>query len=157
MEDYNSPEKVAERDSQADPIVMYIIVRESLVEAMGIGKTGIQIGHAVQMVVSDLSLIKEWIEAEYVPPRDLPKLEYFLSRHPDLILYEKWLKTSYRKVALKANDREWEKLKIEFKDTLQLVKDSGLTKIPPGSETVIGLPPMLKSQRPKILKRLQAL
>lgn len=38
-----------------------------------------------------------------------------------------------------------------------LVVDAGLTEIPSGSETVIGLWPMRKSQVPKTVKRLQVL
>ena len=73
-----------------------------------------------------------------------------------LSIFGEWLSTSYRKVTLTANDKEWAKIKAEpmYK---AMVIDAGLTQIPAGSETFIGLWPMRKSQRPKCIKRLQAL
>jgi len=61
------------------------------------------------------------------------------------------------KICLVADDKEWEKLKLEQSHQMVLVQDAGKTEIPPNSETVIGLHPMLKSQRTKTLKRLQLL
>jgi peptidyl-tRNA hydrolase len=72
-------------------------------------------------------------------------------------MFETWLDTSFRKVVLKSDDKEWEKIKLEFENDLILVIDAGLTQIPSGSETVIGLYPMYKSNVPKIIKRLQIL
>ena len=70
-------------------------------------------------------------------------------------IMEQWIQHSYRKVTLWADDKEWEKVKAcgvrQF-----MVVDSGLTEIPSGSETMIILWPMLKSARPKIIKRLRA-
>ena len=48
MTDHTSPEAIVARKDQEDPIVMYLIVRESL--NMSIGKTAAQVGHAVQML-----------------------------------------------------------------------------------------------------------
>jgi peptidyl-tRNA hydrolase len=48
MEDRNSPEAIAARAAQPDPIVMYLIVKESL--GMSIGKTAAQCAHASQML-----------------------------------------------------------------------------------------------------------
>ena len=55
MEDHNSPEAVANRANQEDPIVMYLIVRESL--GMGMGKTAAQCAHASQMLLLNIKKI----------------------------------------------------------------------------------------------------
>ena len=67
------------------------------------------------------------------------------------------MSSSFRKVVLRASDKEWVKLKEEFNGSMVLVIDAGLTEIPSGSETVIGLFPMRKSQCSKTIQRLQVL
>lgn len=74
------------------------------------------------------------------------------SRIADFI---EWSSNSFRKVALKADDKEFEKLKKEF--TCFVVVDAGYTQVAPGSETCMALWPMRKSQVTKTLKRLQVL
>jgi peptidyl-tRNA hydrolase len=146
-----------------DPIVMYLVVRESL--GMGKGKTSAQVGHAVGMLIFEYFDLKEEarklhkliIEEDAITPGATPegKIRYAeLSRK--LSIMGEWKSQFYRKVTLKADDKEWAKLKIEMPDCA-LVVDAGLTEIAAGSETVLGLWPMRKSQRPKSVKRLQAL
>lgn len=132
---------------QEDPCVMYLVVRETL--QMSVGKVGAQIGHAVQLLLEDYYSMCSYPELRSgYTDEEIKKIES----------YELWRKTSYRKVTLKANDKEWIKVKDQLpKDFYIVVIDNGLTEIPAGSETVIGVYPMLKSKRPKILKRLQAL
>ncbi len=72
-------------------------------------------------------------------------------------IFQKWLNSSFRKIVLKADAKEWNKIKEEYADRMVLVVDSGLTQIPSGSSTCIGLWPMHKSQASKTIKRLQAL
>jgi peptidyl-tRNA hydrolase len=157
------------RASQEDPIVMYLIVHESL--NMSIGKTAAQCAHASSMlmieyfdlktdssklhkkIVSDVSYQCE--EGVY-PECDLDKKNYAeMSRK--LSIYGEWMKSSFRKVVLRASDKEWERLKEEFKDSSLIVRDAGLTEVAQGSETVIGLWPMRKSQVSKTVRRLQVL
>jgi peptidyl-tRNA hydrolase len=137
MKDHTSCAAAAARANQEDPIVMYFVVRESL--SMTAGKACAQVGHAAQMLL----------------------LQYFndgsaiTNKHD---VFRQWLDGSFRKVVLKADDKEWEKLKAEFAvGDIVLVVDAGLTQVASGSETCVGIWPMLKSSRPKILKRLQAL
>lgn len=151
---------------QEDPIVMYLIVRESL--NMGVGKTAAQTAHASQMLTFKYFTMKEassTLQKQMQPLFNAPpdakemaklKASYVKLAHPLSIMGE-WLNSSFRKVVLRASDKEWAKLKEEFKDSMILVVDAGLTEIPSGSETVIGLWPMKKSQAPKIIKRLQVL
>jgi peptidyl-tRNA hydrolase len=149
MEDPKSLEAIAARASQEDPIVMYLIMRESL--GMSLGKACAQSGHVTMMMqIKYRELLDEherqtlcgWVPSE-IPTR--------------LALYKKWLDTSFRKVTLAADDKEWVKVKAELSpDDIVIVEDAGLTEVPAGSETFIAVWPMHKSQRPRILKRLQA-
>jgi peptidyl-tRNA hydrolase len=150
MEDHNSPIVIAERINQEDPLVMYLIVRESL--GMTPGKMCAQCAHASQMIL--LKCINDgrdwerahnddWVE-QIVPER--------FNR------FYQWLDSSFRKVTLTADDKEWNKVKAELPaDDIVMVVDAGLTQIPSGSETVIAVWPMYRSARPKILRKLQAL
>jgi peptidyl-tRNA hydrolase len=76
---------------------------------------------------------------------------------PRFALFAEWLDTSFRKVVLRADDKEWEKVKACPDITYVIVRDAGLTEVEAGSETVIGVFPLRKSQAPKIIKRLQVL
>jgi peptidyl-tRNA hydrolase len=151
MEDHNSPEAVAQRAGQEDPIVMYLIVRESL--NMSSGKLGAQCGHAAQMPL--IQYFKEYdrwhssVHEDVICPTMPIRLRIFYD----------WLHSSFRKVTLKADDKEWKKLQEAFVEghTRFTVIDAGLTEIPSGSETIIAIWPMRKSQRPKLLTKLQAL
>ncbi len=157
MDDHNSPEAVAARANQEDPIVMYLVVRESL--GMSIGKTAAQCGHAVGMLDrkynKQIAVIDGHIDPVYGPPDDLEE------RIPERVkkaleIWDEWDRTSFRKVTLTADDKEWEKVKALDVPKVVVV-DAGLTEIASGSETVIGLWPMRKSERPKVIKRLQVL
>lgn len=130
-------------ETKPDPIVMYLVVREAL--GMSVGKTAAQCAHASQM----LQLLyhrKTW--------------QHWLDTTPRIELFEQWLNSSYCKVVLRADEKEWENIKGSFfieGETGVIVVDNGLTELEPGTETVIGLWPMHKSQAPKIVKRLQVL
>ena len=119
---------------------------------MGAGKIGAQIGHAVQMVMlRHLELERDAWENQTSPahPTDREAIQKFRN------VMEEWLRTSFRKVVLKADDKEWAKIKLEV--SVYVVKDAGLTEVESGSETVMALWPMRKSGVPKIVKRLQIL
>jgi len=167
MEDHNSPEAVAKRASQEDPIVMYLIVRESL--GMSIGKACAQCAHASQMLLLKYIEMKREALFQYKiihsdityacpdgvhPDLDLEKFNWQILADKTS-LFQEWLDTSFRKIVLRADDKEWTKLK-ELPDHV-LVVDAGLTQIPAQSETVIGFYPIHKSQAPKIIKKLQLL
>lgn len=126
--------------AQTDPLVLYVVVRESL--GMSPGKIAAQVGHAIDLL----------LEYYYVSLA-LDPVERQGHYHS---LMKAWKEESRRKVALRADEKEWEKLKAEFPEAF-IVRDAGLTQVEPGSETVVALWPMRKSERPKLLKRLQAL
>jgi peptidyl-tRNA hydrolase, PTH2 family len=151
MEDHNSPEAMAKIAAQEDPIVMYLVVREAL--NMSIGKTAAQCAHASQIVL--LQYFKEY--QNWVHEHDNDMIEPIM---PERIkIFYEWLNSSFRKVVLKADDKEWKKVQLQFVENVMrfTVIDAGLTEVPMGSETVMGIWPMLKSECPLILKKLQAL
>jgi peptidyl-tRNA hydrolase len=124
-----------------DPVVQYIVVRESL--GMSPGKIAAQTGHAVMMLMlAYFEILRNM--GGHVP----------WDRYNHMIV---WLGQDYGKVVLRASDVEFEKVKQTFGKDLFLVVDNGHTEVAPKTETVIGLWPMRKSARPKILKRLQRL
>jgi peptidyl-tRNA hydrolase len=141
--DYNSPEERKKRMLQEDPIIMYLVVRKSL--GMSMGKTAAQAGHAVGMLH-----IKQ---AEYAAE---DKKSLFPEFQEKLKIWDEWVHNSFRKVVLGADDKQWQKLKDKIPDAVVVV-DSGLTEIAYGSETVIGIWPMCKSNAPQVIKKLQAL
>ena len=166
MVDYNDSENIELRKNQEDPIIMYLIVREKL--GMSIGKTAAQCAHAAQM----LQLKYGKLEIRLEELETIDKLFGMLNeeernewdkKHPNYYQYLEWLEGSFRKVVLRANENEWQKIKTEFTlfdkemEYMALVVDAGLTEVEPNTETVIGLWPMKKSVVPKLIKRLQVL
>jgi len=148
MTNHNFPESVAARANQEDPIIMYLIVRESL--GMSIGKTAAQCAHASQMLLLRFMMLDKIanVLTEVKPDDSIKALQIF----------QVWLDSSFRKVVLRADDKQWDKIQKEI-PWVDLVKvtDSGLTELVPGTDTVIGIWPMHKSKCPKIIKRLQVL
>lgn len=156
VKDYDSSEEIELRKNQEDPIVMYLVVRESL--NMSSGKIGAQCGHAAQMILMDYVRHGGEVDAN---PNDLPHPggdpNTPVSELHRMHVMFRWLDSSFRKVTLKADEKEWRKLKEIPGLSFVVVKDAGHTEVAPGSETVIGIWPMYRSQRPKLLKNLQAL
>lgn len=129
------------QDQETDPLTCYLIINEQL--GMSIGKTAAQTAHAMQYL---LLRYYAW-KYDDLRPTDRETLT-------TIRLFDEWMKGNHRKVVLKADPKEWENLK-ELPHVL--VRDMGLTEVPSGSETCIGLFPMRKSDAPKIVRRLQAL
>lgn len=137
-----------------DPVVMYLIVRESL--GMSPGKAAAQCAHAAQMLQLHFGRLVDAARGH-----DGPDSEFFVNVDQptaDMVdRYRDWLGSSFRKVVLRADDKEWVKLKGHPGLDFVVVRDAGLTEVDPGSETVIGLWPMLRSGVPPLVRRLQAL
>lgn len=140
-----------------DPWVMYLIVNQDL--NMSAGKACAQVGHGVEYLVEQFYKMDRQIEAMFIGCD--PKKIMDIKVPPELALkcdaFTSWRKEAHRKVVLKANSKEFEKLKEEYKDNMVLVRDAGYTEVPEGSETVIGLWPIRKSQASKLVQRLQTL
>ena len=140
---------------------MYLIVNETL--GMSIGKTAAQTAHAAQylMVVyfelkEESKALAKKIQLETNETFIVALKNHYVDKGRKISIMGEWLNSSVRKVVLKANHKEWNKIKEAFPECA-LVIDAGLTEIEPGSETVIGLWPMRKSQAPQVIKRLQVL
>lgn len=156
MVDQNSPEAFYQRASkEEDPLTVYVVVRESL--NMSVGKLAIQCAHAGQMLqlkYDDLHKGLNWRRRTHTEAMPADELEAFVMKSETI--YQEWLAAGVRKVSLTASEKEWDRLKAEEKNKL-IVIDAGLTELEPGTETVMILWPIRKSQRSKTVKRLQAL
>lgn len=164
MEDRNSPEAMAARANQPDPIVMYLVVKESL--GMSPGKIAAQCAHASQMLtlkflhekMKQINLENSLWErfkktvSDFFSKSEIPQDKV----NQDLELFEAWLDTSFRKVTLRADDHRFERLKAEHPNCVVVV-DAGLTEIAAGSQTVLGLWPMHRSTCSRYLQKTQVL
>lgn len=162
MKDHESPEAVEARASQEDPIVMYLIVHETL--GMSMGKTAAQCAHASQMLTLDYFETKDKsraLQKKIMETTDEDEVHVmkalYAEQNRKLSVFGEWLQGSFRKVVLRADDKEWAKIQKDYGNHMIMVVDAGLTEIAAGSETVIGLWPMRRSQRPKTIQRLQVL
>ena len=68
--------------------------------------------------------------------------------------FNAWYTKDQKKIILRGKQKDLEKL---VEQRFYYIRDNGLTEIPQGSLTVVGLPPMLKSDARKYVKRLQLL
>ena len=147
--------KIDEKDITEDkPLVMYIIIRESL--GMSPGKLCAQVGHGIQIILDQYDILDELSQRSPNSAAHLTEEECNIIARMDLWKDSKKSKSGIRKVSLAADDKEWEKIKTEFGNNLALVIDAGLTQIQSGSETIIVLYPLLRGEN-KIVKRLQVL
>ncbi len=126
----------------ADPMVMYLVVRESL--GMTPGKMGAQIGHGDELVM------EEYHEALHV---EVCGWDTSDTREHLLLVMGAWRADGHTKILLSADEKAWAKVKLIPHGFIVL--DAGRTQVPAQSETVIAFAPMFKSVRPSILKRLR--
>lgn len=112
-----------------DELVMYLVVNIDLIReySMSSGKIAAQVAHGATMISFKYS------------QEDFYKEWYADGRHQ-------------KKIVLRAHEKDLKKL-IELDGVA--VYDNGYTEIPEGSLTVVAFPPMLRSETPKLLKRLQ--
>ena len=140
-------------------LVMYCVVNSEL--NMSTGKIAGQIGHSIDLAISYyFSLLDKlssqvcWSESNH---------NYYLSNSVSLSEKENkfienftsWQLHGRTKVILKASLKEFEKIKSEI--DYFLVRDAGLTEIAANTETVLSLPPILKEEAPKLIKKLRLL
>ena len=128
------------RAAQEDPLVQYFVVRKDL--DMSPGKIAAQVAHAAQMIV-----FRYW---EY---KLLPGIPKDIGKSIKVEIFKKWMDESFRKVVLKADEKQFNKVKEELDSFL--VRDAGLTEVESGTETVLALWPMKKSSAPKVIQRLR--
>lgn len=125
MSEYDNPHDreaaVLQRLAQDDPWVMYLVVRR---ERLGPYDATLLAG-----AVASVDCVARWRGAPAW--RDA---------------FDAWLARSFRKVCLRANEKDWAKL---------CAYDHGVGRVA-GEPAVLALPPRTKSQRDKLLVHLQA-
>jgi len=131
------------RADQSDPIIQYYIVRGDV--PMTVGKVCAQIGHAAQMFVFGYQKLISTLPVAPRGGKALLRTE----------LVERWMEGSFRKVVLRGDTKDFEKIKEEL--DVFVVRDAGLTEVDPGTETILATWPMYKSRQPKLLARLRVL
>ena len=136
---HDNEQLAAIRANQEDPLVQYFVVRKDL--DMSPGKMAAQVAHGAQMTAF------KYFEYKFMP-EDIGK-----SVKADMFLT--WMNESFRKVVLKADLKQFNKVKEEL--DCFLVRDAGLTEVESGSETVLALWPMKKSSAPKVIQRLRVM
>lgn len=136
-----------------NPLVMYIIINEEL--GMSPGKLAAQVGHGIQLIMQDYYELDNFSQRSPSAAMSLFDEEINIIQRMDLWLHTE-MENKYTKVTLRADKKEFEKIKAEFGKNLALVIDAGKTEIPAGSETVIILYPLFKNEN-KTIKRLQTL
>lgn len=128
---------------EQDVIAQYIIIKSSL--QMSVGKIVAQAAHGSMMCAEEYR-VELWKNEINNSPMTKEIQNYHI-----------WLEHDYRKVVLRADDKEFEKLKL-LSEQHFLVIDNGLTQFDNvKTETVICFMPMYKSKCPKLIKRLQVL
>lgn len=108
-------------------LVEYFVVNSEL--NMSAGKTSAQVGHVATIIA----------------------VEFSNNSNDD---FDKWYKNDQKKIILRGKQKDLERL---IADGFYFIRDNGLTEIPCGSLTCVGLQPMLKSEAQKYVKRLQLL
>jgi peptidyl-tRNA hydrolase len=124
-------------DESIDPIAMYLVVNAEL--EMSAGKLAAQCAHAAHLLVD----------------RFRDRFDVQGASLPEHGLWEEWMASGYAKVVLAASAAEFRRARLT--DGALEVRDEGRTELEPGCTTVVGSPPMRKSERPGWLKRLRLL
>jgi PTH2 family peptidyl-tRNA hydrolase len=74
----------------------------------------------------------------------------FESRKGNKKWFSRWMKEGQKKVVVKANDlaelRDLERKAARLKMTVALIEDAGLTEVPPGTPTCLGIGPAPNSR-----------
>jgi PTH2 family peptidyl-tRNA hydrolase len=136
-------------------LVIYFVVRKSL--NMSIGKTAAQVAHAMSYISNNYMSYQWMCEDDVNVLTDGTTLEQMA---PLVKSYNDFKNSdSHTKIVLGAADDQFEKLKEEFKSSIQmvLVKDIGKTEVEPGSETVLGFFPINKSEASANIRSLPTL
>jgi peptidyl-tRNA hydrolase len=132
-----------------DELRAYFVINTDL--KMSIGKTAVQLGHAVQYLLDKRDEVLRACDHLYGLDIEKKLLD-------QAFRFNEWKNgASHCKIALAANTDQFRLIKELYADSCVVVRDAGRTEITPGSETVIGLYPMRKSERSKLLEGLRLL
>lgn len=134
-------EDSVKKEKYKDCLVLYSIVRGCL--NMSAGKTAAQVGHGVGQIYDLMD-------------------HYFIHSKPFYVKicddFLAWKRDSFRKVVLHASELEWLECLKEIPSGYRVITtDGGFTELPPNTDTVITVVPILKSERFPILTKLKTL
>ena len=118
---------ILNRGEVMDEIVQYFVVNKDL--GMSTGKTSAQVAHVATMIAVHFAMI------------DTDNKDFWYWYNID----------NQKKIILQGKQKDLDRLSEHFFS----IRDNGLTEIPKNSLTVIGLPPMKKSEAKQYIKRLQ--
>ncbi len=120
-------------------MAMYIFINTTI--KMDKGKIAGQVGHAVQKLIEDI----------------LTNHAYSKTFESKKIMndYANWRSNGMAKIVLKATEEELEQIRKQ--PHCAMVRDAGLTQIPPNTLTVIGLLPRPKSELEQLTKNFKLL
>ena len=123
------------KPQESEDLKMYIVVNRDI--EMSAGKLGAQTAHSACLVVSYL---------EQNPTEE----------------YIQWKSSAFAKIVLKAHEKEMIKMIEKYHEKSEKifcipVFDAGRTELQPNTLTTLAFPPMKRSDRPQLLKRLQCL
>lgn len=108
-----------------DELIEYFIVNSEL--NMSPGKVAAQVAHVATIIAVENN-IKRWD------------------------LFHQWYESDQKKIILRGKQKDLEKL---IEAGFYYIRDIGCNEVEPNSLTCVGLPPMLKSNAKKYMKRLQ--
>jgi len=133
-EDKDKIKRIEEESVKNNEIVQYYIINTDL--NMSAGKIAVSATHIA--ILTALEIPKNWAERTE-------------------LCYVEWINNGMKKIVLKANTKTIEKLLNKFPYDFYSVRDNGLTEVPKGSITAIGLVPMKREQAKMFVKGLQLL
>ena len=114
-------------ESNEDEIVEYFIINSEL--NLSKGKCAAQVAHVATIIAVEYS-------------------------NNDNENFDKWYSLDQKKIILRGKQKDLEKL---IEQGFYYIRDNGLTECEKNSLTAVGLPPMLRSEAKKYVKRLQLL
>lgn len=104
------------------------------------------------VVNSDLSMSAGKMSAQVAHVATIIAIKHGVPDRPDFQSFWDWYYTDQKKIILRGKQKDLEKLVEKGFDH---IRDNGLTEIPKGSLTCVGLPPMTRAEAQKHIKRLQ--
>lgn len=112
-----------------EEIVQYYVVNSEI--NISPGKLAAQVAHVA--IITGLRFGQE---------EDFDKYKYYMN----------WISQGQKKIILRAKEK---KLLELIDQGFLFIRDNGLTEIPKNTLTVVGLPPMYRSEAQRYVKRLQ--
>lgn len=126
---------------KTDEIVQYFVINKEF--NMSPGKLASQVAHVATIITKKYTELDCYCKANlYISETDFD----------NMVIWNKWFNTDQKKIILHGKEKDLLKL---IDNGFAYIRDNGLTEIPKGTLTCVGLPPMYKSEAQRYVKRLQ--